>query len=152
MKEAYDKFYEVTDRHFQEGQVVYVQNPPRGRKKHSDVFAGPYLIESVNADRMVVRVRDPVTNKLLKSDINFDRLKTVQITKEDIESGLLELQSDEEYEVITILDHEFRNGKLFYLLEYAGYPEPEWNGAENCEGMSELVNEYWAKLGEEISQ
>ena len=152
MKEAYDKFYEVTDRHFQEGQVVYVQNPPRGRKKHSDVFAGPYLIESVNADRMVVRVRDPVTNKLLKSDINFDRLKTVQITKEDIESGLLELQSDEEYEVITILDHEFRNGKLFYLLEYAGYPEPEWNGAENCEGMSELVNEYWAKLGEEIPQ
>ena len=136
-------------RQFAVGQVVYVQNPVRGRKKHSDVYSGPCIIEEVDSMRMVVRVRDPVTDKWLKSEIGFDRLKTVQITKADIESGSLELQSEEDYEVLTILDHEFRGGRLYYLLEFAGYPEPEWNGVENCDGMSELIDEYWARLGEE---
>ena len=67
---------------------------------------------------------------------------------------LMEVQGNPEWEVEKILDMKDFRGKPKYLVKWKGYSDYDstWEPLENLENSKELVNEYHAKLEEDLKR
>jgi len=71
-------------------------------------------------------------------------------TKGNEKSDKDEEETEEVYEVETVLDHNTRKNKTYYLIKWKGYSEEEstWENEDNV-FAEELVKEYWANANSE---
>src|ERR1700756_2028407 len=53
-----------------------------------------------------------------------------------------ESEDETEYEVEKILDQDYRNGKLFYLVKWTGYEDPTWEPSSNLKLAKEAIKDY----------
>uniref|UniRef100_A0A0M3I5D1 Chromo domain-containing protein n=1 Tax=Ascaris lumbricoides TaxID=6252 RepID=A0A0M3I5D1_ASCLU len=76
-------------------------------------------------------------NKVLTSRIQKETMP-VENAKQSAE------QEGEEYTVEKILDKMVKQGKVFYLIKWKGYPiqESTWEPEENCESSKDLIRKF----------
>ena len=143
MKLQYDKRAQLADpQKIKVGSLVYVSRPPRQRQKYSRLFDGPFLIHEVRMKLKEVILQHPLSDIVLPTPVSFERLKVLHLNVKDY---LTEAALDQdEFEVANIIDHKVDNDTLRYLVEFVGYPEPEWISAANCDSCPQVVADYWA--------
>eukprot|EP01135_Chromosphaera_perkinsii_P011528 Nk52_evm27s2426 gene=Nk52_evmTU27s2426 len=138
MKRSYDKHARVRDYTIHNGQIVYVENKTR-RQKFDKLYLGPYIVTEVDEPQGRVKLTSGITGELLQRWVAFDHLKVVKVGHV---SELFDVPEDEEFEVVAILDHRRRKGKLEYLCLWRNYPEPTWNLATDMTNCKEILDEY----------
>jgi hypothetical protein len=122
-----------------------------GCKKLNKKYVGPFIINEV-LSRAAVKLILPRTWKTHNTFHVSEIIKKTEplFSHQDVIKCTIEnLKEFSRYEVESILKHERRSGKLFFLVKWVGYSEHEttWEPLENLDDCPEILESYCKKEG-----
>lgn len=138
LRSRLDKSRRVLKNELKPGDTVYARNLRRGSKM--EPFAeGPFHVLQKNSFNSY-KIADALGNTY---DFNRRDLKLVESSQH---STFRDSGSNQEFVVQSILDHEVRDGKDFYLVKWVGYPHSQntWEPEDNFTS-SIPIEKYWRK-------
>ena len=146
----------MKNRHGVQGQdLVYLNTrylPVRfGCNKLKKRFTEPFEITKV-LSRAAINLKLPrtwKTHNVFHVLEVINKPKSLYKHQENISCELETLEDFNFYEVEEIIGHEFRRGKLYFLIKCLGYSEQEntWEPPENLDNCPEILAEYCRKEG-----
>ena len=150
--ESHAKFYNQnhTPKEYKVGDLVMLSTKylrqKRPKKKLSHRYTGPFRVQDV-VGKQVYRLFLP-SDYQIHPVFHVSLLEPYQRRRGDTETPVLpnpELIDDQpEWDVEKILDRRRKNGRLEYLVRWAGYPQEydQWEPEEHLEGAQALRQEY----------
>jgi hypothetical protein len=61
-----------------------------------------------------------------------------------IEDEMLEDESEDDYEISSILQHKYKKNNIYYLVKFTGYSNKDNQWIKSTDlSAEELINQYW---------